>query len=75
MLTKDKPVMIWTEDGCWYQQKQNGVQRSSYLGHIGTSFEVAEWCESHGTEFATKFHPFAGTAVAEKWPASLPRHG
>jgi len=61
--------MIWTEDGCWYQQTVNGVERSSYLGHIGTPDEVKEWCQEHSIDFTTKFHPFAGTAIAEKWPS------
>jgi len=70
MRSNAKPVIIWTEDGSWYQETVNGVMRSSYLGHIGPPEEVREWCESKAIDFATKFHAFAGTAVAEKWPTN-----
>jgi hypothetical protein len=63
--------MIWTEDGCWFQQRVDGVTRSSSLGYIGTPDEVREWCADKAIDFATKFHAFAGTAVAEKWPHDL----
>lgn len=68
MRSNEKPVMIWTEDGVWYQQRTAGVLRSSYLGHIGTPDEVREWCENHALDFTQKFHAFDGTAIAEKWP-------
>jgi hypothetical protein len=68
MRSNTKAVIIWTENGCWFQQTVDGVFRSSFLGHIGTPEEVREWCESQAIDFATKFHAFAGTAVAEKWP-------
>jgi hypothetical protein len=64
-------VMIWTSDGCWFQQSLDGVTRSSFLGHIGTSEQVREWCEDRAIDFATKFHAFRGTAVSEKWPHNL----
>lgn len=73
MMMRDRSVIIWTEDGCWFQQKLNGVERSSFLGKIGTADQVREWCEGNAIDFADKFHAFTGTAVKEKWPASLPR--
>jgi len=69
MAANERAVLIWTEDGAWFQQKQNGVVRSSYLGKIGSAEQVRAWCESRAIDFATKFHAFNGTAVAEKWPA------
>jgi len=70
MRAHNEPVIIWTENGCWYQQTENDVTRSSYLGHIGNPDEVKEWCLLHSVDFTKTFHPFAGTAVAEKWPSS-----
>lgn len=64
----DRPVIIWTEDGAWYQQNVNGVKRSSYLGKIGSAEQVREWCESRAIDFATKIDAFKGTPVAERWP-------
>ena len=71
MRANTKPVIIWTENGCWYQQTTNGVLRSSYLGHIGTPEEVREWCENNAIDFAGKFHAFEGTAMREKWPEKI----
>jgi hypothetical protein len=68
MRANDKAVVIWSENGCWFQQRTEGVLRSSYLGHIGTPDEVRQWCESKAVDFTTKFHDFAGTAIREKWP-------
>ena len=68
MTYPNKAVIIWTENGCWFQQRTDGVLRSSYLGHIGTPDEVREWCECKAIEFATKYDRIFGTAVAEKWP-------
>lgn len=68
-MANDRPVIIWTEDGAWYQQNLNGIVRSSYLGKIGTAEQVREWCEGRAIDFAMKFDPYKGTAVAEKWPA------
>ena len=63
-----KACIIWTENGCWFQQEIGGVTRSSYLGHIGTAEEVREWCMAQVTDvdFATKFHLFSGTALRSK---------
>ena len=70
MNDKDGSVVIWTEDGCWLQQTVSGVRRSSYLGRIGTPEEVREWCSDQNVGFATKFHPFSGVGMAERWPRS-----
>ena len=64
------PVVIWTENGCWYQQLERGLLRSSYLGHLGTPEEVREWCENSGVDFAKKFDEFCGTGIRERWPAA-----
>ena len=71
MRANEKPVIIWTENGCWFQQRTDGILRSSYLGHIGTPDEVREWCECNATDFTGKFHDFAGTAIKEKWPEKI----
>jgi len=68
MLSNRRSTIIWTEDGCWFQQVQNGVERSSYLGRIGTPEEVREYCETSAIDFTRKYHAFNGTALAEKWP-------
>ena len=70
MKAEYKPVMIWTEHGCWYQQVVHGVQRSSFLGKIGTPEEVREWCESSAIDFTQRYHDFEGTAIRERWPDS-----
>jgi hypothetical protein len=71
MTYPTKAVIIWTENGCWFQQKADGLLRSSYLGHIGSPDEVREFCASKAIEFATKYDAIFGTAVAEKWPHDL----
>jgi hypothetical protein len=70
-MTTQRPVIIWTEDGCWYQQTVGGVLRSSWLGKIGTPDEVREFCESRAMDFAAKAHRFNGTAIRERWPEKL----
>lgn len=68
-IMKINPVLIWTEDGCWFQQTVNGVMRSSYLGHIGTPEQVKELCEDRLIDFTQKFD-FQGTGIRERWPVS-----
>ena len=70
MKAKDKPVIIWTPEGSWFQQAVNGTTRSSFLGQIGPPEQVKEWCEANTLDFAQKFHAFRGTAVRERWPDS-----
>ncbi len=70
-MNTQRPVIIWTEDGCWFQQTVAGVLRSSWMGKIGSPDEVREFCAEHGTDFAEKFHAFNGTAVRDRWPEQL----
>jgi hypothetical protein len=67
----EKACIIWTENGCWFQQRINGISRSSYLGHIGTPEEVKDWCALRTVDFATQFHAFNGTPVKDKMPKDL----
>ncbi len=70
-MEKPNPIVIWTEDGCWFQQPTpTGEVRSSYLGHIGTPEEVKEWCENRLIDFTRRFEAFQGTAIRERWPVS-----
>lgn len=71
-MKANTPTIIWTENGCWFQQFENGIRRSSYLGHIGTPEEVKEFCESKAIDFTKQFHAFNGTAITERWPKSVP---
>ena len=67
----EKACIIWTEHGRWFQQRTNGIERSSYLGHIGTPEQVKDWCATQTVDFATQFHAFNGTALKEKLPSDL----
>lgn len=68
MSDNTNSVIIYTDNGCWFQQTIGGLKRSSYLGNIGTADEVREFCEGKRIGFADKFHAFSGTALREKWP-------
>jgi len=46
-----KALIIWTDDGCWYQHTLGGVMRSSWLGHVGSRVAVESWCASKGIGF------------------------
>lgn len=72
LMKANTPSIIWTENGCWFQQWENGLRRSSYLGHIGTPEEVKEFCESKAIDFTKHFHAFNGAAISERWPKDVP---
>jgi len=56
-MKDEKAVLIWAEDGCWFQTVRDRVVRSSYLGRVGPTKTVEAWCRSRGIEFVFRQAP------------------
>lgn len=46
-----QPQLILARSGFWLSQYVDGVEKSSYLGHLGRVEVVKAWCEERGIEF------------------------
>jgi hypothetical protein len=50
-MKAETDLIIWADDGCWFQHLERGIVRSSFLGHVGRKEAVSDWCAQRGIRF------------------------